>query len=78
MTNSAAMRVSRAGSVFGMQATDVTPAGHGRGGAGGDGLVLLAARFAQVDVHVDQARGRRSARCSRGFGRRSRAVRCRG
>src|SRR5262249_6655523 len=31
-------------------------AGQRRGGAGGDGLVLLAARLAQVDVHVDQAR----------------------
>ena len=30
-------------------------AGQRRGGAGGDGLVLLAARLAQVDVHVDQA-----------------------
>src|SRR5438067_1847257 len=30
-------------------------AGAGRGGAGLDGLVLLASRFAQVNVHVDQA-----------------------
>ena len=30
-------------------------AGQGRRRAGGDGLVLLAARLAQVDVHVDQA-----------------------
>ena len=30
-------------------------AGDGRGRAGGDGLVLLAARLAQVDVHVDEA-----------------------
>ena len=29
-------------------------AGQGGGGAGGDGLVLLAARLAEVDVHVDQ------------------------
>ncbi len=31
-------------------------AGQRRRRAGGDGLVLLAARLAQVDVHVDQAR----------------------
>src|SRR5207302_9100763 len=30
-------------------------AGEGGGGAGGDGLVLLAAGLAEVDVHVDQA-----------------------
>ena len=30
-------------------------AGQRRGGAGGDGFVLFAARLAQVDVHVDQA-----------------------
>ena len=35
-------------------------AGHGRGRAAGDGLVFLEARLAEVDVHVDQARARRS------------------
>ena len=31
------------------------PAGDGRRGAGGDGLVLLPPWFAEVDVHVDPA-----------------------
>ena len=35
-------------------------AGQGRRRAGGDGLVFFAARLAQMDVHVDQARDRRS------------------
>ena len=33
------------------------PAGQGGGRAGLDGLVLLAPRFAKMNVHVDQARG---------------------
>ena len=53
--NSAAPWVSIGGIVFGMQATDVTPAGQRGGGAGVDRLVLLVARLAEVDVDVDQA-----------------------
>ena len=32
------------------------PAGHGRGRAGLDRLVVLEARLAEMDVHVDQPR----------------------
>ena len=60
-TNSAAAWLSMAGMVLGMQATDGHAAGQRGGGAGGDRLVLLVARLAEVDVDVDQARGRRSA-----------------
>ena len=57
MTNSAAMRVSsgRLGVRHAGHRRDA--AGHGRGRAGGDGLVLLATRFAEVDVHVNEAGG---------------------
>ncbi len=45
-----------AGSVLGMQATEVTPPARAAACAGGDRLVLLVARLAEVDVNVDQAR----------------------
>ena len=45
-------------------------AGQGRRRAGGDGLVLLAARLAQMDVHVDQAGADDLARRRRWCGRR--------
>ena len=39
-----------------MQATEVTPPASAAVGPGGDRLVLLVARLAEVDVDVDQAR----------------------
>ena len=48
--------VDRRACVLGMQATEVTPPARAALGAGGDRLVLLVARLAEVDVDVDQAR----------------------
>ena len=53
-------------------------AGQRRRGAGGDGLVLLAARLAQVDVHVDQAGADDLARGVEGRGRPAAAAAGRG
>ena len=40
---------------MGMQATEVTPPGHRRVGAGGDGFFILEPRLAEVNVDVHQA-----------------------
>ena len=59
-TNSAAAWVSMAGMRVGHAGDRVTPPARAALGAGGDRLVLLVAGLAEVDVDVDQARGRRS------------------
>ena len=53
--NSTVPCVSIGGSVLGMQAMRGEAAGQRRGRAGGDRLVLLAPRLAEMHVHVDQA-----------------------
>ena len=49
--------LSFTGFVFAMHATAVKPPATAARGAGGDRLLVLAARLAQVHVHVDEAGG---------------------
>ena len=57
--------LSFTGDVFGMQATAVNPPTTADARAGGDRLLVLLARLAQVDVHVDQAGADDEARAAR-------------
>ena len=54
--NRVTLALSFTGFVFGMQATAVKPPATAAAAPGGDRLLVLVPRLAQVHVHVDEAR----------------------